>query len=464
MNKIVKISALILAVIFAGCYVFYKNSYIDFDRIVEKSVLKGKTFDKKPIEFVTPAGIKVWLLEDKQIKLISMSFAFNKAGTAYDAEDKKGVSSIAAQMLDGGTKYLDYAAYHDLLDLNGIYIGFSADRDYFSGFMTTPSTNEHHLTTNYKDTAFETLKKVLYEPRLDENYLKTLQMQFATLVKTQKETPKSELNIRFKKELFKNHPYSRTVEDMAEDVAALKPQDIKEFLQNSLVKENIIVSFAGDITKEDAIKYTDYLFNSLKENNDIQELNDPEIDLTPETVVINRDTAQVISSFALKGVKRLDADFYPLYIANYIFGGSGLTSRISLETREKEGLTYGVYTYLSSDNKTPLILGSFSCVPENYEKMKTILFEQMDLLATKGITKKELDNAKKYLLASYNLRFKSTLELSNMLTEMQKYKLGLDFLQKRNDYVRNVTLQDVNNVIAKYYKDKPKEVAIGLIK
>ena len=174
--------------------------------------------------------------------------------------------------------------------------------------------------------------------------------------------------------------------------------------------------------------------------------------------------AGIISSFALKGVKRLDADFYPLYIANYIFGGSGLTSRISLETREKEGLTYGVYTYLSSDNKTPLILGSFSCVPENYEKMKTILFEQMDLLAIKGITKKELDNAKKYLLASYNLRFKSTLELSNMLTEMQKYKLGLDFLQKRNDYVRNVTLQEVNNVVAKYYKDKPKEVVIGLIK
>jgi hypothetical protein len=107
-----------------------------------------------------------------------------------------------------------------------------------------------------------------------------------------------------------------------------------------------------------------------------------------------------------------------------------------------------------------------SCSVKEYrtDKSEVVLFEQMDLLAIEGITKKELDNAKKYLLASYNLRFKSTLELSNMLTEMQKYKLGLDFLQKRNDYVRNVTLQDVNNVIAKYYKDKPKEVAIGLIK
>ena len=47
---------------------------------------------------------------------------------------------------------------------------------------------------------------------------------------------------------------------------------------------------------------------------------------------------------------------------------------------------------------------------------------------------------------------------------MQKSKLGLDFLQKRNDYVKKVTLQEVNDAAAKYYKNMPKEVAIGLSK
>ena len=96
--------------------------------------------------------------------------------------------------------------------------------------------------------------------------------------------------------------------------------------------------------------------------------------------------------------------------------------------------------------------------------MKTILLEQMSLFASKGITEKELINAKRYLLSSFNLRFKSTLELASMLNVMQKSKLGLDFLQKRNDYVKKVTLQEVNDAAAKYYKNMPKEVAIGLSK
>jgi len=359
-------------------------------------------------------------------------------------------------MLDGGTEKYNYRDYHDLLYLNGIAIGFDADKDYFNGYMTTPSYN--------KKQAFEILRQVLFEPRLEETFLKTLQNQFAVSVKTQRETPQSELGIKFKQTIYGNHPYARTVETMANSVLKLNTDDVKMFLDNNLNKENLIISVAGNITADEASQFVDEVFAQFTQTDTKSDLQAPELNLAPKTTLIKRETAQVISSFALKGVKRLDADFYPLYIANHIFGGSGLTSRLSLETREKEGLTYGVYTYLVADERTPLILGGFSCVPENYEQMKTLILQQMRLFVKKGVSKKELSAAKDYLLASYNLRFKSTLELSNMLNQMQKSKLGLDFLQKRNDYVRNVTLKQVNEVVAKYFNNLPNEVVIGLNK
>ena len=453
MNKF--LSGLFLMIVLIGA-VFYFNDGIDFDEIVEKSELKGKTFAKMPQEFVTENGIKYWLITDNQIELISLSFSFDKAGYAFDADDKQGVSIMAAQMLNNGTKTHSYEEYHNFLDLNGINIGFSADKDYFDGYMTTPSYNKEH--------AFEMLKAVIFEPRLEEGFLKTLQSQFAVTVKTQKETPQSELGIKFKQILYGNHPYARTVETMAESVAALKVADIKNFLQNALSKDNLLVSVAGNISADEAGKMIDDLFLGLASKSGKETLTAPEIDLTPQTIFIERDTAQVISSFVFKGVKRLDEDFYPLYIANQIFGGSGLTSRLSIETREKEGLTYGVYTYLVTDDLTPLIMGGFSCVPENYEKMKDLLVKEMNEFAKNGVSENELKATKDYLLASYNLRFKSTLELSKMLNQMQKTKLGLDFLQKRNDYVRNVTLKQVNDAIAKYFSNLPKEVVIGLNK
>jgi len=452
MTKILSFISM-LALIVLG--VVYQNSTIDFDKIVANSVLKEKTFDKHAQEIVTPKGIKYWLIEDNQVELISLSFSFDRAGTAYDAKESQGLSLIAAQMLDEGTKEYGYEEYHNFLDLHGVAIGFSADKEYFNGYMTTPSYN--------KTQAFDMLDKVLFEPRLGTDFLSILKNKFAVLVKTQRETPKSELALKFKQEIYGNHPYARTVETMAESVEKLTVDDIKNFLQADLVQNNLIIGVAGDITADEASKFIDMIFAKFNRENNKPKLKAPKLNLTPEITDIKRKTAQVISSFALKGVRRLETDFYPLYIANYIFAGSGLTSRLSLVTREKEGLTYGAYTYLVADDMSPLIIGGFSLVPENYDKMKELLKEQMQKFARYGVTKDELKAAKDYLLASYNLRFKSTLALSGMLNEMQKLKLGLDFLQKRNDYIKNVTLSEVNKAAAKYFAVEPKEVRIGLI-
>ena len=44
----------------------------------------------------------------------------------------------------------------------------------------------------------------------------------------------------------------------------------------------------------------------------------------------------------------------------------------------------GLNTYLVTDDLTPLIMGGFSCVPENYEKMKDLLVKEMNEFAKNG--------------------------------------------------------------------------------
>lgn len=67
------------------------------------------------------------------------------------------------------------------------------------------------------------------------------------------------------------------------------------------------------------------------------------------------------------------------------------------------------------------------------------------------VSAQELEDAKDYLISSYNLRFASIDGIADMAAYMQKDDLGLDFLQKRNDYVRSVTLEDINRAIRKYF-------------
>lgn len=66
------------------------------------------------------------------------------------------------------------------------------------------------------------------------------------------------------------------------------------------------------------------------------------------------------------------------------------------------------------------------------------------------------------MTASYNLRFASLPDIAATLVAMQKENLGRDFLQKRNDYVNAVTLDDVNTAAAKYFgRDNLVWVSVG---
>lgn len=101
-------------------------------------------------------------------------------------------------------------------------------------------------------------------------------------------------------------------------------------------------------------------------------------------------------------------------------GGSGLNSRLSVAAREKEGLTYSIYSYMSLADKSPLLQGSFSSTKENFAELTGILNREWQRFGTEGATEEEVENAKNYLVSSYNLRFSSISNLADILMYMQK--------------------------------------------
>ena len=96
-----------------------------------------------------------------------------------------------------------------------------------------------------------------------------------------------------------------------------------------------MVGIAGDVSEEEAGKIVDALFGSLPESGRIVFVREAEIDFDGRVKNISLPSAQVVSSFAAKGIGRTHPDFYPLFIANHILGGSGLSSRLSTAAREK---------------------------------------------------------------------------------------------------------------------------------
>lgn len=426
---------------------------LNIQRINEQSVLKGRTFDKTVQEIVTPSGLNFWLIEDHSIPIVSMDFMFEHSGTAYDNNDKQGLAMLTAELMPLGAGDNNRFKISEILEMNGIHITFGNGREDFNGSLIVPSKNLQQGVSLLHD--------ILSSPMLNKKDLELLKVQALEALKMKTELPKNRLQKAFREKIYGLHQYARDSHGSIDGIANVTQEDVQNFIKNNLARDNLIIGMAGDITPKEAIQVVETVFAKLPKQSQQTQLTAPELNLDGSDTHVEYLAAQVDSIFAVSGVERQHEDFYPLYIANHIFGGSGLNSKLSLEAREKRGLTYGVYTWLSTDEKAPLIIGSFSTSPENFEKMQEIVRDEWRKFAQNGVTEAEFNFARDYLLASYNLRFDSTTGLSGMLVQMQKHKLGADFLQKRNSYIQALTIEDVNKAAAKYFAKLPTKVSLG---
>lgn len=430
---------LLLFVVLSIVYV-YKN-YVVFNpqHILDNSILKEKTFETNVIEIKSPQkGIKAYFFEDNSNPIISINFLFKNAGLASDSVNEVGISNLAASVLMDGAGDWDAQQFKEELEKKAIGLSFSADLDDFTGALITTSGNQQE--------AYNLLKSVLTSPRFDAEDIARSKEQMLIALKQQQEHPASVLGLEFAKEIYQEHPYARNPIGNSRDIVNISQHQLKDFVKNHFTINNLIVGIAGDVSEEKAGVIIDEIFGSLPENGRISFVRDAGIEFDGREKNINLKLPQTISVFVNRGLARNDKDFYPLYIANHIFGGSGLGSRLSLVARENEGLTYSIYSYMSLMDKSPLIKGSFSSTPENYDRVQEIIKSEWKKMGEKGVSEKELDEAKNYLISSYNLRFAAISDISNMLVYMQKDSLGLDFLKKRNDYVREVSKENVNKV------------------
>ncbi len=443
---LIKIAVLAAAVLYAGWYGYTRFFTFNPQQILQDSILKEKTFDSQVVEVTSPQHkIKAYLIEDSTNPIISISFMFKNAGLAADDNNKQGISNVVAAMLTEGSGSLDSQAFKEKLENLAVGISFDASMDDFSGSLVTTSENQEQ--------AYQLLADALTKPLFAETDLQRLKLQLQKSFLMQKEHPNSVLSLDFAKYLYGNHPYGRNPLGSWEAVSRLNKEDLQKYLATHLAQNNLIVGAAGDITPEKLGQVLDKVFGSLPQNAAINFVREPEVDFAhrSENISLPAAAGQNISAFAAPGVARNDKDFYPVYVANHILGGSGLSSRLSKAAREDKGLTYGIYSYLTLADKSPLIRGGFSSTKENYDQVVSILNAEWNKFGQKGATEEEVESAKNYLISSYNLRFASITNLSDILLYMQKDNLGLDFLQKRNENVKKVSTEDVNRAARKYF-------------
>src|SRR5262249_29778437 len=121
----------------------------------------------------------------------------------------------------------------------------------------------------------------------------------------------------------------------------------------------------------------------------------------------------------LIAVNNDDPDFASLDVANFIFGGGTLSSRLGNRVRQKEGLSYGVASMSAARAKATA--GSLSifaiCNPQNIDKVDKAITEELDKVLKDGVTSAELGEAKKAYLEQRKVRRSTDAALAGQLAQ-----------------------------------------------
>lgn len=386
---------------------------------------------------VSPGGIEAWLVESRQVPLIAMQYGFT-GGAAQDPDGKEGLSYFVSGMLNEGAGDLDATAFQEREEDLAVKMKFDATRDAFTGSFQT-------LTKN-RDEAFELLRLALNEPRFDEDAVGRIGAQIATGLKFDLNDPRKVASREWFRLAFDGHPYSNPLKGDANSVKSITSADLKDYARRVFARDTLKVAVVGDIDAKTLGGVLDRVFGGLPEKSDLRKVAEVKPVEGPVRKVVEMNVPQSVAQFGMLGIKRNDDDFIPSYILNYILGGGGFNSRLMEEVREKRGLAYSVYSYLSPYKHSAVYVGNVATENKSVGQSLEVIKAELKRMAEDGPTGEELDNAKQYLTGSYPLRFDTSSKIASQLLWVQIEDLGIDYFDKRNGLIEAVTLDDVKRV------------------
>jgi zinc protease len=402
---------------------------------------------------VSEKGVEAWFVRDRSVPIVSMSFSF-KGGNALDPAGKEGLAEMVSGLLDEGAGDLDAAAYQAALKDISASVSFDAGRDSFGGSLRTLADN--------RDAAFKLLRLALASPRFDAEPIERIRAQIISNHLADFENPQRIAGRTWFQTVFAGHPYGRSEATKPESLKAVAADDLKRFAKERFARDNLTVAIVGDIAPEEVKRRIDEVFGDLPAKAGKSELPEAKPQAAGKTIVVRKPIPQSVVVFGENGVKRNDKDYYVAFVMNYILGGGGFASRLMEEVREKRGLAYSVYSYLSPMDYGALVLGGLATQNARVAQSLDLVKAEWRRMAEKGVSDQELDQAKTYINGSFPLRLDSSRSVADLLVQIQIDKLGIDYIDKRASFINAVTAADIQRVAKRLLNaDKLTVVVVG---
>ena len=374
-------------------------------------------------------------------------------GAAVESAQEDGISHFIEHMQFKGTTKRNAFEVSDAFDKIGAQVNAFTGKDCTCYYAKS--------IADHAADAFEALSDLFLNSTYPEEEIVREKGVICEEISMNEDTPEDLCLDLLASAYYGKENYGRNILGPAKNVKGFTIEQVNAYKKERYCPENIVISFAGGITFEEADRLVTQYFSSMKKGGFQKRVVSPK--LQGKSLIKKKPIEQLHLAIGYSAIARGDECEEGMQVLNAVLGGS-MSSRLFQEVREKNGLAYSVYSYLSAYEECGSLVVYAGVNAENGQKAYDAIGKVIKTLKQEGITEEEFLRGRAQMKSA--LLFAQENTSSQMLT-YGKYMLFNDKLfdfDKKIAKIDSLTKADVAEAIEKTFDEKKKAVAaVGVV-
>ncbi len=385
------------------------------------------------IEKVTlPNGVRLVFEDVPHVRSAALGLWVGR-GSRHEPDALSGITHAIEHMVFKGTETRSSAQIAAQMDEIGGQV---------NAFTTKECTCYYaRVLGSHLPQAMDVLCDIFFHPKLDPQDWAVERRVILEEIDMYEDTPEDLVTERLFSHVFAGTPLGRPILGRASTLNKLSAARIRTYMQEQYAPQHIVVSLAGCFTEADR----EALITRFGEMAPRATADVAPGAFAPSFCIRQKDIEQNHLCLGFPGLSFRDPRRYALQILSSILGG-GLSSRLFQSIREKLGLCYSIYSFLTGHEDTGL-LGIYTALGPNTEAeaLKRLMDIVRDFAAV-GPTEEELTRTRRQVTANVLLGLESTAARMNHLG---RNELLLNHIPETDEIVEAydaVTAEDIRTL------------------
>lgn len=397
-------------------------------------------------------GLIILVYENHHVESVVISGSV-EAGSLFESPEQNGLASLTAAALMRGTHHRDFDAIHSTLENIGADLSLGAGH-HTVGFGGKALAEDLFVLV-------EVLNDVLRYPTFPADYLDKLRQQRITELKYSEDDTRYRAGRAFQEALYPpQHPYHWSPYGSLETLPALTADELKIFHEKYYTAKGMIMTIVGAVDASEAVdmvcsRMEDWHHPSPPEVPELPDIAPPAETRSVYVGLPGKTQASIVMGTI--GPSRFAPDYQAAALANSILGEFGMMGRIGSVIREDLGLAYYAYSRLEGGLGPGAWSIAAGVAPENVTLTIEKALDEVRRMITEPVSDDDLADNQSYFTGRLPLRLESSAGIAAMLQTMERYHLGMDYLENYHRTVYSLTKDDLL-AAARHYLDPERFV------